>query len=205
MLRRCPKQATTTRCRRRATAARWCAPPRHRADLQRLPPPPGGDAARARQHAVPTSSARCTAGPTTCTASSIGAPHFEHDPCLNLNRYPLTSGTACCSRPPGATPRARPGRAGAAAPISTSAATCSTARCVHECDYNWKTFIEVYLEDYHVGPFHPGPGQLRLAATTCAGRWATSTRCRRWAWPTAPARRWARPARPSTRPGRSRC
>jgi choline monooxygenase len=29
---------------------------------------------------------------------------------------------------------------------------------VHQCDYNWKTFIEVYLEDYHVGPFHPGLG-----------------------------------------------
>ena len=31
---------------------------------------------------------------------------------------------------------------------------------MHECDYNWKTFIEVYLEDYHVGPFHPGLGQF---------------------------------------------
>jgi phenylpropionate dioxygenase-like ring-hydroxylating dioxygenase large terminal subunit len=31
---------------------------------------------------------------------------------------------------------------------------------VHECDYNWKTFIEVYLEDYHVGPFHPGLGSF---------------------------------------------
>jgi phenylpropionate dioxygenase-like ring-hydroxylating dioxygenase large terminal subunit len=29
---------------------------------------------------------------------------------------------------------------------------------VHECNYNWKTFIEVYLEDYHVEPFHPGLG-----------------------------------------------
>ena len=29
---------------------------------------------------------------------------------------------------------------------------------IHECNYNWKTFIEVYLEDYHVGPFHPGLG-----------------------------------------------
>ena len=29
---------------------------------------------------------------------------------------------------------------------------------VHECNYNWKTFIEVYLEDYHVAPFHPGLG-----------------------------------------------
>src|SRR6185503_2845583 len=31
---------------------------------------------------------------------------------------------------------------------------------MHECAYNWKTFIEVYLEDYHVGPFHPGLGQF---------------------------------------------
>ena len=31
---------------------------------------------------------------------------------------------------------------------------------LHECDYNWKTFIEVYLEDYHVGPFHPGLGRF---------------------------------------------
>ena len=31
---------------------------------------------------------------------------------------------------------------------------------IHDCNYNWKTFIEVYLEDYHVGPFHPGLGQF---------------------------------------------
>jgi phenylpropionate dioxygenase-like ring-hydroxylating dioxygenase large terminal subunit len=31
---------------------------------------------------------------------------------------------------------------------------------VHECDYNWKSFIEVYLEDYHVEPFHPGLGSF---------------------------------------------
>ena len=31
---------------------------------------------------------------------------------------------------------------------------------VHECDYNWKTFIEVYLEDYHVETFHPGLGKF---------------------------------------------
>ncbi len=30
----------------------------------------------------------------------------------------------------------------------------------HVCNYNWKTFIEVYLEDYHVGPFHPGLGNF---------------------------------------------
>ncbi|GAA0781731.1 aromatic ring-hydroxylating dioxygenase subunit alpha [Castellaniella ginsengisoli] len=31
---------------------------------------------------------------------------------------------------------------------------------IHPCHYNWKTFIEVYLEDYHVGPFHPGLGRF---------------------------------------------
>ncbi len=31
---------------------------------------------------------------------------------------------------------------------------------IHQCDYNWKTFIEVYLENYHVEPFHPGLGNF---------------------------------------------
>jgi choline monooxygenase len=39
---------------------------------------------------------------------------------------------------------------------------------LHECNYNWKTFIEVYLEDYHVGPFHPG---LSGFVTTDDLRW----------------------------------
>jgi phenylpropionate dioxygenase-like ring-hydroxylating dioxygenase large terminal subunit len=30
----------------------------------------------------------------------------------------------------------------------------------HICNYNWKTFIEVYLDDYHVDPFHPGLGNF---------------------------------------------
>ena len=39
---------------------------------------------------------------------------------------------------------------------------------LHECNYNWKTFIEVYLEDYHVAPFHPGLGSF----VTCSDlRW----------------------------------
>ena len=32
---------------------------------------------------------------------------------------------------------------------------------IQECNYNWKTFIEVYLEDYHVEPFHPGSRAVR--------------------------------------------
>ncbi|KAG1078244.1 hypothetical protein G6F40_016794 [Rhizopus arrhizus] len=58
---------------------------------------------------------------------------------------------------------------------------------VHQCNYNWKTFIEVYLEDYHVGPFHPGLGRFvtcddltwefnDCSGTTACCRSATATR-----------------------------
>ncbi len=30
----------------------------------------------------------------------------------------------------------------------------------HICNYNWKTFIEVYLDDYHVESFHSGLGKF---------------------------------------------
>jgi len=44
---------------------------------------------------------------------------------------------------------------------------------IHECGYNWKSFVEVYLEDYHVGPFHPGLGQF----VTCDNlRWQFADR-----------------------------
>src|SRR6266487_327387 len=31
---------------------------------------------------------------------------------------------------------------------------------IKEFEQNWKTFIEVYLEDYHVIPYHPGLGNF---------------------------------------------
>ena len=31
---------------------------------------------------------------------------------------------------------------------------------VTEYQFNWKAFMEVYLELYHVGPFHPGLGKF---------------------------------------------
>jgi len=34
------------------------------------------------------------------------------------------------------------------------------SRKEHVCNYNWKSFIEVYLDDYHVKPFHPGLGNF---------------------------------------------
>ena len=88
-----------------------------------------------------------------------GAPHFADDPCLNLKRY------------------ARPQRwngllfdangfdlAGALAGLQHPALDFDGYVLDHVehhvCNYNWKTFIEVYLEDYHVGPFHPGLGHF---------------------------------------------
>jgi len=92
----------------------------------------------------------------------VGAPHFAQDPCLNLRNDPVQrwNGLVFEAKPsPGrhvATDLATLGVAGA---FDFSGHQFGGAQ-VHHCDYNWKTFIEVYLEDYHVGPFHPGLGQF---------------------------------------------
>jgi phenylpropionate dioxygenase-like ring-hydroxylating dioxygenase large terminal subunit len=87
----------------------------------------------------------------------VGAPHFAEDPCLNLRNYPL-------QRWNGLLFDAAPGQhrvaedlagLGVAGQLSFDGYVYHSSQ-VHECNYNWKTFIEVYLEDYHVAPFHPG-------------------------------------------------
>jgi len=101
----------------------------------------------------------------------IGAPHFDHDPCLNLRNYPLqrwngllfeANGFDVAAELAGSEPRAA---------LDFSGYVLDKVQ-LHECDYNWKTFIEVYLEDYHVGPFHPGLGRF----VTCDDlRWQFGT------------------------------
>ncbi|MDB5841510.1 MAG: Rieske (2Fe-2S) protein [Herminiimonas sp.] len=88
----------------------------------------------------------------------IGAPHFGETPCLNLSSTPLQNWNGLLFES---------GR-----DVAKKMASLSVAREldftgymldhveVHECDYNWKSFIEVYLEDYHVEPFHPGLGSF---------------------------------------------
>jgi phenylpropionate dioxygenase-like ring-hydroxylating dioxygenase large terminal subunit len=88
----------------------------------------------------------------------LGAPHFDQNPCLNLDNKPLSNwqGLLFDSKRDIANDLAKLG-------------------CKHDFDFtgyildrvmideykfNWKTFIEVYLEDYHVGPFHPGLNQF---------------------------------------------
>jgi choline monooxygenase len=86
----------------------------------------------------------------------LGAPHFAENPCLHLDKTPLNEWQGLLFSGP-----------------RDIAAELKNLQCAplfdfsnfkldrvihHECQYNWKTFIEVYLEDYHVEPFHPGLG-----------------------------------------------
>jgi choline monooxygenase len=93
----------------------------------------------------------------------IGAPHFEQDPCLNLNNYKIRNwngllfednGRDIAADLAGLEHRFAPG-----GDLDFSGYVLDKVE-LHECNYNWKTFIEVYLEDYHVGPFHPGLGNF---------------------------------------------
>jgi phenylpropionate dioxygenase-like ring-hydroxylating dioxygenase large terminal subunit len=89
----------------------------------------------------------------------IGAPHFDCDPGLNLNNYRVQTWNGLVferrTRDIGAELR----DLGVRAELDFSGYVLDRIH-LHECDYNWKTFIEVYLEDYHVGPFHPGLGNF---------------------------------------------
>jgi phenylpropionate dioxygenase-like ring-hydroxylating dioxygenase large terminal subunit len=88
----------------------------------------------------------------------LGAPHFPDNPCLNLPKTPLQNGNGLLFA----------GRRDIApdldglrerTELDFSGYMLDRVQ-VHECNYNWKTFIEVYLEDYHVEPFHPGLGHF---------------------------------------------
>jgi phenylpropionate dioxygenase-like ring-hydroxylating dioxygenase large terminal subunit len=89
----------------------------------------------------------------------VGAPHFERDPCLNLRNYPLQRWNGLLFEDNGTDVAAALAGIGPAAALDFSGHVLGHVH-LHECDYNWKTFIEVYLEDYHVGPFHPGLGSF---------------------------------------------
>jgi choline monooxygenase len=89
----------------------------------------------------------------------IGAPHFQTDPCLNLRNYPLREWNGLLFEDNGRDVSAQLTGMAAAQDLNFDGYVFHKA-IAHECNYNWKTFIEVYLEDYHVGPFHPGLGNF---------------------------------------------
>lgn len=88
--------------------------------------------------------------------SLVGAPHFPVNPCLSLQRIPLQNWHGLLFE------GQRDIHADLAGMNLAQAFDFSGYKLdkvvMHECNYNWKTFIEVYLEDYHVVPFHPGLG-----------------------------------------------
>jgi choline monooxygenase len=136
-----------------------------------VPPPPGRHAQGARlalaQTAAATSCAPSTAGPTAPpprppqagTGTLIGAPHFAHDPCLNLNNYKLREWNGLLFEDNGRDIASDLAGMGPRNALSFDGFVLDHVE-LHECNYNWKTFIEVYLEDYHVGPFTPAWASL---------------------------------------------
>ena len=92
----------------------------------------------------------------------VGAPHFDDDPCRGLASYPLQSWNGMSFETPRGDGAGRNladelSGIGPAADLDFTGYAFDSVH-LHECDYNWKTFIEVYLEDYHVAPAHPGLG-----------------------------------------------
>ena len=92
----------------------------------------------------------------------LGAPHFEQNPCLHLENKPLQNWQGLLFD----------SSSNNQYDIAKELSTLGVAEDFDFTDYhldkvniehynfNWKTFIEVYLEDYHVGPFHPGLNQF---------------------------------------------
>ncbi len=88
----------------------------------------------------------------------IGAPHFPQNPCLNLGRKKLESWHGLLFKGP-RSPAVDLAGMDVAGEFDFSGYKLDRVE-LHPCNYNWKTFIEVYLEDYHVVPFHPGLGNF---------------------------------------------
>ena len=103
------------------------------------------------------------AGPATPTGTLLGAPHFAQDPCLDLNNYGLREWNGLLFEDNGRDIEADLANMGPRAALDFTGYQLDRVE-MHTCNYNWKTFIEVYLEDYHVEPFHPGLGNF----VTCA-------------------------------------
>ena len=89
----------------------------------------------------------------------LGAPHFTTDPCLNLNNYALQEWNGLLFEANGRDVAQDMAGLGPRAELDFGGYVLDHVE-MHQCNYNWKTFIEVYLEDYHVGPFHPGLGNF---------------------------------------------
>ncbi len=96
----------------------------------------------------------------------IGAPHFGETPCLNLSKTALQNWNGLLFEKNGVNVAAQLQQLSVANELDFSGHMFDHVE-IHECNYNWKTFIEVYLEDYHVEPFHPGLGSFVSCDDLC--------------------------------------
>jgi len=90
----------------------------------------------------------------------VAAPKFSKLPCLQLERFDTKSwnGLHFIGETNAIDDLAElPSEIGSLLDFDSS---CFGHMEVHECHYNWKTFLEFYLEDYHVASFHPGLGHF---------------------------------------------
>jgi phenylpropionate dioxygenase-like ring-hydroxylating dioxygenase large terminal subunit len=103
----------------------------------------------------------------------IAAPHFDENPCLDLPRTPLSEWNDMLFAGPRDVNREL-------APLAGWTELSATEYVLErvdeeEHDLNWKVFLEVYLEDYHIGVVHPGfrafvdPADIRGALQSFGG------------------------------------
>src|SRR6185436_4246847 len=92
----------------------------------------------------------------------LGAPHFPEQPCLDLPSKKLQNWQGLLfedKRESGRDVAKDLAGCGVTADFDFTGYMLDSVQ-VFELEQNWKTFIEVYLEDYHVVPFHPGLGNF---------------------------------------------
>ncbi|NDU85696.1 MAG: aromatic ring-hydroxylating dioxygenase subunit alpha [Ferrovum sp.] len=88
------------------------------------------------------------------TGKLAGAPHFPQQPCLDLEQAHLSRWNGLLFE--GGFPVGEElVRSRAAQDLDFTGYQLDSVKTFQH-RFNWKTFIEVYLEDYHVVPFHPG-------------------------------------------------
>ncbi len=88
----------------------------------------------------------------------LGAPHFDRNPCLHLEKTPLQNWNGLLFH--GKRPVAHDMANLSVLNDFTFSGYLFDHTRIDYYNCNWKTFIEVYLEDYHVNPFHPGLGNF---------------------------------------------
>ena len=136
---------------------------RRRAALERLPPPPGhhaGGPRQCREHRLPAAPLDLRPEGRAARRAALR----RDSPASSCTRRRSRTGTACCS--PGRATRARTLRASPPrADWDFSGYVLDSVR-VDEYDINWKTFIETYLEVYHVDPSIPAWATSPIATTS---------------------------------------